>query len=1484
MRFFPEGELLRTLEAQGLKTPEIGYLVSEPELAQVTKNLRQQLPSEDLAVLTVRALYFLIWRDYSNAETAATGDGADAIDSRRIQSVHEGQKALLEEQMPALAKSLGWMTKEIAKRVDDTHSEACAKSEQQADRLAGKVHEGIHATQGMLIASAEAIEAKVEQARTEGGERDRVMLGVLEESGLAQRDLHDETARRVDEARHFILCQMGELHAQIRNSFIEQEEKVKKAIVRGLGVAFLLFLALLGAVVAGHCQTGLDGVRILDEGVTIRQTMGGIAQLDFAGAGVSCSYSAPKTTCTIAGGGGAPIAAEYLVLSNHATLTGERQFVAGAGVAGTDAGADSTYTLAIDLLDSQDGGGAAFSFSGLEFQGGSTDELALLQGCADTQILKWDDDVGGNGRWDCANDETGAGGGDAITVNTAAVVDPDFIDSTTISVDENLVPAPDTISWSVRADTITGTQVDETAEFNYSNVANDYTGATYTGPTADPADSGIFRGSNAEALLCAEAAPAGTDVCLTVDASEIIQVSGGTIDAADLSGIVPDASINGANEAEEIDIDNLAGLTAIGSALTATNATNSFTGATFIGPTADPADSGIFRASNAEKALCWEAAPAGTDVCLEVDASEIIQVTGGTFDAADLSGIVPDASVDGSAEAGEIDIDNLAGIATAGSVFGFTNATNAFTGATFTGPTADPADSGVFRGSNAEALLCAEAAPAGTDVCLTVDASEVIQISGGTLDAAYLSGVVPDASVDGSAEAGEIDIDNLAGLTAIASAFTFTNGANVLIGATLTDGSADPADARFIRMGNNVGFGWELATPGTDKYLIVNTSDQLETNADIVGTNALGYGYLRLGLPGSATAASYLDVIGGDLAANGEAGCVRLVPSPEASGDDSWICASSTGGRMALSSAQPGADPAATTLIVTAASTDTLTNKTLAAADNIVEADTGDGFPSFFPSFTSSDLRTALSDEIGTGFAMFGLISTMADDLSCTGSQVVRRNAGDTAFECATLSGGTAYWETMTNNADTATSFTGSADAETVTFDFQSAFATDRFIIKSSTGNPTAGDLVSIESHDANVTPLRVTGSGGQSITISPAAGDMIFTNSDTNGGFQFIPNGTGDYTFGVAQAFTMTFNAGATDPTFGFDSDDFTATAGNISLVGHVGVADSGPAADRAFNASETYANPAAAVYGLVLSATANETAAPNANTVIGFAANSAIGATNTQNWTGASYGVIGASASANVNTGATGTIGLAQSYVADAVIAAGTVTSRIGYHVRNSTGAGTVTNQYGVYVDDLTDGASTNYAFYSAGTNQARFGGVVNAITGFQVNGAAPNTNVLIGNGTNFVAGQVGDTMIADGAVDGGTGGEIADGTITSADLATANKTGMKSMVVLTPATGLSNFSQMYFGAAITITRVACSIDAGTSATIQLDERAEATPNTAGTNVMTSALVCDTDSQTTTSFTNATIAARVPLNLQITGTSGSIGALRVHVEYTID
>jgi len=109
------------------------------------------------------------------------------------------------------------------------------------------------------------------------------------------------------------------------------------------------------------------------------------------------------------------------------------------------------------------------------------------------------------------------------------------------------------------------------------------------------------------------------------------------------------------------------------------------------------------------------------------------------------------------------------------------------------------------------------------------------------------------------------------------------------------------------------------------------------------------------------------------------------------------------------------------------------------------------------------------------------------------------------------------------------------------------------------------------------------------------------------------------------------------------------------------------------------------------------------------------------------------------------------------------------------------------------------------------------------------------------------------------------------------------MRSITIFDPTTADTNKVQDKLAVAVTITRVSCSTDTGT-ATIQLDERAEGTPNSAGTDVMTSALVCDNNSEATTSFTNAGIAADAPLNLQITATASTPTVVRIHVEYTID
>jgi len=108
-------------------------------------------------------------------------------------------------------------------------------------------------------------------------------------------------------------------------------------------------------------------------------------------------------------------------------------------------------------------------------------------------------------------------------------------------------------------------------------------------------------------------------------------------------------------------------------------------------------------------------------------------------------------------------------------------------------------------------------------------------------------------------------------------------------------------------------------------------------------------------------------------------------------------------------------------------------------------------------------------------------------------------------------------------------------------------------------------------------------------------------------------------------------------------------------------------------------------------------------------------------------------------------------------------------------------------------------------------------------------------------------------------------------------------KSIDIFAPTTADTNKIQFYWPRAVTLQRVACSVDTGT-ATIQFDERAEATPNTAGTDALNSALACDTDSEVTTSFSDSGHAGDVPINLQITATSGTPTIVRIHVKAQIN
>lgn len=91
-------------------------------------------------------------------------------------------------------------------------------------------------------------------------------------------------------------------------------------------------------------------------------------------------------------------------------------------------------------------------------------------------------------------------------------------------------------------------------------------------------------------------------------------------------------------------------------------------------------------------------------------------------------------------------------------------------------------------------------------------------------------------------------------------------------------------------------------------------------------------------------------------------------------------------------------------------------------------------------------------------------------------------------------------------------------------------------------------------------------------------------------------------------------------------------------------------------------------------------------------------------------------------------------------------------------------------------------------------------------------------------------------------------------------------------------------------TVTKVTCNTDTGT-ATINIEERAGTTPNTAGTDILSADLVCDADGQTScasgcdvNTITNAGLDANDALALMISAVASSPTKLRVTIIGTKD
>jgi hypothetical protein len=112
--------------------------------------------------------------------------------------------------------------------------------------------------------------------------------------------------------------------------------------------------------------------------------------------------------------------------------------------------------------------------------------------------------------------------------------------------------------------------------------------------------------------------------------------------------------------------------------------------------------------------------------------------------------------------------------------------------------------------------------------------------------------------------------------------------------------------------------------------------------------------------------------------------------------------------------------------------------------------------------------------------------------------------------------------------------------------------------------------------------------------------------------------------------------------------------------------------------------------------------------------------------------------------------------------------------------------------------------------------------------------------------------------------------------------------SIVILAPAAADTNKIQHKFPVAGTLQRVSCSTDQGT-VDLQLDKRAEATPNSAGSNVLSGTLQCVTTTAVTgaggaPTISSGALTANQVLNLQILATAGSPGVVRIHFDFRSD
>ena len=583
----------------------------------------------------------------------------------------------------------------------------------------------------------------------------------------------------------------------------------------------------------------------------------------------------------------------------------------------------------------------------------------------------------------------------------------------------------------------------------------------------------------------------------------------------------------------------------------------------------------------------------------------------------------------------------------------------------------------------------------------------------------------------------------------------------------------------------------------------------------------------------------------------------------------------------------------------------------------------------------SIDLNATV-DGVGSASNLSGMEITATGELAllqdCADTQILKYTTTGDLWECQNDndSGGALAWEALVNTADTATSYLSNNTAETVTFSFESAFgASQQFLVRQQTGNPTAGTLLDVRAADTDVTVFRA-GDGTNGITVSQAGA--------------LTAEGTGAIT-----ATDLAANAiGSTtdfDPTLCAASEILerqgavwactaTPAGGNVDLLD--GSVHQDTAAGTAVQGD---------IITVPVSGNWTRLGVGGANTFLGSDATDAT-------WTAL---VLASAQFANQGTTTTLLHGNAAGNPSFGAVVLTTDVSGILPGANGGTNndfmdfTGPTTSLKTFTLPDatstiLTDNAAVTVAQGGTGLTSGTSGGVpyFNATTTMASSalldanelivgggaGVAPSTPIGLGTTTTVLHGNAGGapsfgavSLTADVSgvlpnANGGTGddtsgstgvarvdsgnwtytelsGDVATsgsnatliqaGVVASAELATPNKTFDKSIDLIDPTTAEDDLIQWMHRKAVTYTDVDCSTDTGT-VTIDMDHRVITTPNTVGTDILTGTIVCDTDNQADGGFADATIPADVPVNLSITATSGSPGVVRIHVGGTVD